>query len=106
MFISNAFSLGMVETNNLAGIRISVALSDEVAEAIHSGKSLVGHEATAKALGVAFNRESIKLRPGDELFVAQYQGERLPEGSTTLPKDAKFKWVRVWIDPDHCTPED
>ena len=106
MFISNAFSLGMVHENDLPGIRVSKAFGEEIAEALYAGKSFVGHEATAKELGVAFNRETLKLRPGDELYVAQYQGERLPEGATEFPKGSKFKWIRVFIDPDYCMPKE
>ena len=37
----------------------------------------------------------ITLDKGDELFVAQLQGGRLPEGSTTLPEGFSFKFLKV-----------
>jgi hypothetical protein len=59
--------------------------------------SIVGHEDTARILGVPFNRKSVKLREGDKLYVAQYDGPRLPEGATALPEGAKFIWYEVRI---------
>ena len=60
--------------------------------------SVIGHPDTAKVLGVQCNRESITLDEGDILFVAQLQGGRLPEGSTTLPEGFKFTYYKVLIE--------
>lgn len=75
-------------------------ISKDVFEAWMRGKdvkSVVGHADTAAVLGVPFNRENVKLERGDEIFVAQLQGGRLPEGATTLPEGFSFKyyWVSV-----------
>jgi len=101
IYIGNAFSLGMVEPYLLEAVRIQpvrhgfnpVELLQERKPAV----SIVGHEDLAKVLGVPFNRQSVKLLPGDRLYVAQYYGERLPEGCTTLPLGAKIVWVCVQI---------
>ena len=57
--------------------------------------SVVGHPDTAAALGVAFNRVSLKLSEGDVLYVAQLNGGRLPEGCTTLPEGFSFTFLEI-----------
>jgi len=100
-YIGNAFSLGMVESYLLEAIRIRPVRHGfnpvTLLQAKKPAVSVVGHEDIARILGVPFNRQSVKLLPGDELFVAQYYGERLPEGCTTLPPNAVIKWVSVKI---------
>lgn len=59
--------------------------------------SAVGHQDTANILGVPFNRANLKIDKGDELYVAQLIGGRLPEGSTTLPPDFKMVFLKVTI---------
>ena len=59
--------------------------------------SVIGHPDTAKVLGVECNRINITLDEGDVLFVAQLQGGRLPEGSTTLPEGFRFTYYKVLI---------
>ena len=74
---------------------------DEVKKA--DSTSVVGHPDTAAVLSsllgkiVDFNRVSVKLESGSILYVAQLEGGRLPEGATTLPEGASFKFVRVTI---------
>lgn len=88
-FISNAFSLQMIK-NFPADIEIK-----EVGNFPTGCISAVGHQDTANVLGVECNRINITLDKGDELFVAQLQGGRLPEGSTTLPEGFCFKFLKV-----------
>jgi len=59
--------------------------------------SAIGHTDTAAVLGLPCNRINVKLGAGDVLYVAQLQGGRLPEGSTTLPSGFSFKWLKVVI---------
>ena len=59
--------------------------------------SAIGHEDTARMLGVKCNRINVTLKKGDIAFVAQLQGGRLPEGSTTLPHGFEFKFFKVEI---------
>ena len=37
------------------------------------------------------------MKKGDVAYIAQLQGGRLPEGSTTLPDGFKFKYIKVII---------
>lgn len=55
--------------------------------------SYVGHKDLAKLLNVDYNRESLKLRDGDILLVAQLMGGRLPEGATELPRNVSIKYL-------------
>lgn len=57
--------------------------------------SAIGHADTAKVLGLPCNRVTLKLTLGDILYVAQLQGGRLPEGTTTLPEGFYFKFYRI-----------
>lgn len=91
-YIANAFSLGMVPTENFHSLKFEAVEGPEE-EAV----SIVGHADTAAVLGVAMNRQSVTLQPGDTLYVAQLQGGRLPEGSTTLPSGFSFTWIKVTL---------
>ena len=91
MFLTNAFSLQMLEKFP-ASVRIS-----EVSELPEGLESAVGHADTAAVLGVPCNRVNVSLKKGDTVFVAQLQGGRLPEGSTTLPEGFTFRFLKVEI---------
>ena len=89
-FLLNAFSLQMLEGD--ATVKFT-----EVGSLPEGLTSAVGHADTAKVLGVEMNRVSVTLKKGDVAFVAQLQGGRLPEGSTTLPEGFSFKFIRVEV---------
>lgn len=91
MFLTNAFSLQMLEE-----FPASVMIS-EVSELPEGLESAVGHTDTAAVLGVPYNRVNVSLKKGDTVFVAQLQGGRLPEGSTTLPEGFTFRFLKVEI---------
>ena len=65
-------------------------------------ESCIGHADTARVLttvlgvDVPMNRCTVNFVCGDECIIAQYKGERLPEGATSLPEGAV-------IDFYHCT---
>ena len=59
--------------------------------------SAVGHPDTARVLGYPCNRISLKLEPGDTLYLAQLTGGRLPEGCTTLPEGFSFEFFKVTV---------
>lgn len=67
-------------------------------------KSIVGHKDIASVMSnilgyeVIYNRESISLDYKDELIVAQYKGERLPEGCTELPEGASIEWIYLIVE--------
>lgn len=92
-YISNAFSLQMLDLSKEHSILVS-PVDGFPKDCI----SVVGHADTAAVLGVPFNRVNLKLVSGDELYVAQLTGGRLPEGCTTLPDGFKFTFVKVTID--------
>lgn len=48
----------------------------------------MGHQSTANLVGMNANRVSLQADYGSELIVVQYDGPRLNEGATELPKDA------------------
>lgn len=89
-FLLNAFSLQMVDLP--CEVRFT-----EVKELPEGLESAVGHADTAAVLGVPMNRCNVHLAKGDVAFVAQLQGGRLPEGSTTLPEGFSFKFVKVEV---------
>ena len=90
MYLMNAFSLQMVD------LPCQVKFT-EVDELPNGLESAIGHAYTAAILGVPMNRINVKLNAGDVAYVAQLQGGRLPEGSTTLPEGFSFKYIRVEI---------
>lgn len=96
-YISNAFSLQMLDTSKEVKVNITPISEGEFNGAKAVATSAVGHPDTAAVLGVPFNRMSLKLEQGDELFVAQLVGGRLPEGCTELPQGFKFTYLKVTL---------
>jgi len=89
-FLLNAFSLQMISGN----CTIKVTEVDSLPDGLTSA---IGHQDTANVLGVEMNRVNVKLNVGDTAYVAQLQGGRLPEGSTTLPQGFSFKFYKVSV---------
>ena len=89
--ISNAFSLQMIK-NFPSEICI-----EEVQDFPSDAESVVGHADTAAVLGVKMNRVNVQIEKGDELYVAQIVGGRLPEGATKLPEGFCFKYLKVTL---------
>ena len=90
-FLANAFSLQMLRS-------FPCSVSIEEVKNLPSGlTSAIGHPDTASVLGVKTNRINVTLERGDIMYVAQLQGGRLPEGSTTLPEGFSFKFFKVTI---------
>lgn len=90
IFLLNAFSLQMISGN----CTIKVTEVDSLPDGLTSA---IGHQDTANVLGVEMNRVNVKLDVGDTAYVAQLQGGRLPEGSTTLPQGFSFKFYKVSV---------
>ncbi len=101
-YLSNAFSLSMLDSKNSLTKTVEVT-AEKVAASNFT--SVVGHPDTANILSgilgvpVAYNRMSIKLKQEDILYVAQYNGARLPEGATVLPDGATMDFLRVTTFP-------
>jgi hypothetical protein len=90
-YLCNAFSLQMLQ-DFPCNIEI-----EEIKELPSNLTSAVGHLDTANVLGVPCNRINVSVTKGDVLYVAQLQGGRLPEGSTTLPEGFNFKFLKITI---------
>ena len=90
VFLLNAFSLQMLQGD-------AIVKFSEVNSLPEGLTSAIGHQDTARVLGVPMNRINVTLRKGDVAFVAQLQGGRLPEGSTTLPEGFSFKFIKVEV---------
>lgn len=111
LLITNAFSLSMLAGDSLwMDDRLAIRrLSDEearkllevCAEAKYRIVSGVGHADTANIFSgilgtkVPMNRVSVDLSGLDLLLVGQYNGPRLPEGTTELPEGASIRWFTV-----------
>ena len=93
IYLLNAFSLQMLEGD--ATVKFTEVTRDEVFST-HL-VSAIGHQDTAKVLGVECNRINVTLQKGDVAYVAQLQGGRLPEGCTTLPEGFSFKFIKVEV---------
>jgi len=90
-FLMNAFSLQMVTEFPCT---VSIEEVNQLPEGLESA---IGHQDTANVLGVPMNRVNVSLSKGDVAFVAQLQGGRLPEGSTTLPEGFSLKFFKVIV---------
>ena len=87
MKLLNSFSLQMLE-------KFPASIHFKELKALPSEylESFIGHTDTAAVLGVQMNRENCTLIEGETFIVAQLQGGRLPEGSTTLPEGFDFRF--------------
>lgn len=98
-YVGNAFSLQMLTTPDAL---ISV-MPAEWADIPEGAISCIGHADTAAVASQLAGREipcqriSVLLNPGDEIFVVQVVGGRLPEGCTTLPEGVKMELKKVLV---------
>ncbi|MGM0439409.1 MAG: STIV orfB116 family protein [Patescibacteria group bacterium] len=104
LYVCNSFSIQMLDINNRTEVVFQPLTKEEVIQELSSGfKSALGHEDTAQVvsndldLTVEFNREFISIDETDQVIVAQIEGGRLPEGSTTLPSDFNLKYYMVEV---------
>lgn len=113
MIIANAFSLNMLETREGEFLKRCIEVTeihqDEVIEKLTDPdlggvESAIGHADTAAlisdilGLEIPCERKTLLLNPSNGwLIVAQYQGPRLPEGTTKLPEGANIRWYLVEI---------
>ena len=98
-FIGNAFSLQMLLTPESVISVVPAEWDDVPTDAI----SCIGHPDTAAVASQLAGREipcqriSVILAPGDEIFVVQVVGGRLPEGCTTLPEGVRLDLKKVLV---------
>lgn len=108
--IANAFSLQMLGEGNSFNVKIvrrSVWDVKLMLATYPEIESYIGHKDTANIVSgilgvqVEANRRKLTVNPdGDLILVAQYEGERLPEGATTLPEGAKISFFTVLVTPE------
>ena len=100
VYLGNSFSLNMLDPEQRSVVEVLSVEADCVPP---TAESVVGHADTAalfcRVLGfpVEFNRATLRLQCGDTLFVGQYSGPRLEEGTYNLPLGATVKWLRVFV---------
>lgn len=114
IYLTTAFSINMLDDSVFPTvIDIKEADIDTVREMARympnsdgAIKNIMGHKDTAAVVGnllgvgpLPANRESVKARWGDMFFVAQYRGERLEPGKTSLPEgsESEIKFYKVFV---------
>lgn len=96
-YLSNAFALSMLPQPDCFVVTTLCNAEDIPSDF----ESFIGHTDLANIVSnlidfdVIVNRTSLKLNFGDVLYVAQYIGPRLPEGTQTLPEDATINFYKV-----------
>jgi len=98
LYLSNSFSLGMLNITSPEGLTLRVSPIDvgdvEGLLMIHQWISAVGHESTAKIISlltgveIPVNRVAITLSPGDTVIVFQLK-VRLDEGRILSEEEVK-----------------
>jgi hypothetical protein len=109
--ITNAFSLNMLPASFAGGsLRITpldvAGVLDHlqfISEEGCAAASAVGHADTAAVfsavlgMDIPARRVNITLDEGDIIFVGQYKGPRLPEGTKVLPEGASIEWYKITL---------
>lgn len=97
--VGNVLTAGLLKKQavKLISTPISWAEFDEYKKMVEDGKAInfMGHPSTAALVGMEANRVSLQADYGSTLIVVQYDGPRLNEGATDLPKGASLvpmKW--------------
>lgn len=95
VYVSNAFSLQMVTEGKISIREITKSQFNKMKGDAYS---IMGHEDMANLHDLPFNRESIQLKDGDIVLIAQITGGRLPEGATKLPEGVNIKYLEVFYE--------
>lgn len=100
-YLANAFSINMLpEGKDVTVSIVNISKNDIPRDII----SAIGHVDTAAVISselgfqVPAQRITVSLDESDILYVAQYIGPRLTEGTTTLPKGSKIRYMKVTYD--------
>ena len=113
MKILNAFSLNMLRETRLNIIRKELDV-EEVKNCFltsniitndycYDVESCIGHADTATiisrqiGLDIDYNRVSVALQVNEKFILAQYTGDRLPEGTTELPDGSKIVYYACTV---------
>ena len=107
-YLANSFSLQMLTEDQSLTVR-KIDIQQVAAKLANQNYTpAIGHEDLAEIAGQMlkennvlipqtglFNRCSITLKPGDELFVLQVVGQRLPIGCRQLPEGTQLQWFHI-----------
>lgn len=96
IFLANSFSFQMI-TNFPFDSHTEEITKEKFDYYKQHAVSYMGNEDLANLLDVDYNRESLKLRGGDVLLVAQLMGGKLPKGATELPHNVSIKYLCMQI---------
>ena len=97
-YLANAFSINMLPEGKDVDVQIRNISKEEIPSEINSA---VGHVDTAAVISselgfqVKPQRITVHLEETDILYVAQYIGPRLSEGTTKLPEGARIRYMEV-----------
>ncbi len=96
-YVGNVFTFGFLSNKNV-DIKSRVISWKEFDEVLASEFiNFMGHEDVAHMVGLEQNRISISVKSGDIVYLAQYDGPRLPEGATVLPEGATLVPLKVEV---------
>lgn len=115
LIVSNAFSLNMLPESFNGHVTISTV--DDIKSVVDIVKTFsrtgdcinaIGHKSIDDIVRGELLKDGCALQEGSRvtveldfktlLLVAQYKGERLPEGATELPEGATIVWMLVALD--------
>jgi len=96
IFLASSFSFQMI-TNFPSDLHTDEITKEKFDYYKQHAISYMGNEDLANLLNVDYNRESLKLRGGDVLLVAQLMGGKLPKGATELPHNVSIKYLCIHI---------
>lgn len=105
LYLTNAFSLDMLEINEIKSIDIIPYSIDYLKTYLTKRNfiSAIEHQSTAEILSnllnlhIPMNRISVKMTENDAIIVFQYSDPGLEEGMITLPKNAGFKVYKILL---------
>lgn len=106
--VGNVLTAGLLKKQNCCVLSTLISWEefDEYKAMVEDGNAInfMGHPSTAAMVGMDANRVSLQADYGSKLVVTQYDGPRLNEGATDLPKGATLlptKWeilkIPKWI---------
>lgn len=80
-YVSNSFSPKMLNGKGSHKVTFKQISKQNFDKNIVDAYSIIGHKAIAQRINKPFNRESIKLKHGDILYLVLSSDKRLPEDS-------------------------
>ena len=98
IFVGNVFTFGFLSNKNvdIKSREITWSEFDQVLKD-ENFVNYMGHADVAHMVGLEMNRISISVSKGDVVYLAQYDGPRLPEGCTVLPEGASLVPIKVEV---------